>query len=257
VQRLRRHSAISRAVADGAKVINMSLGDTVYSQSLADAVEAAWSAGVVIVAGAGNDGVTAPFYPAALEHVIAVGAFDESTSGRRSRTTELGGYRRARQQHPLDVSAEQVRESRRAGRDRLLRLAERHVDGDAARRRRRRAHLVARRRDEQRPGGRSAAEQRRSLGRVERAPRSWTTHGGLNLHDALSDGLATGKPVANAGPDQTVTDADGDGSALVSLDGSASHDDNGTLVAYEWREGDAALGPARCSAVRCRSARTP
>jgi subtilisin family serine protease len=49
----------------------------VYSQALADAVEAAWNAGVVIVGGAGNDGVTTPFYPAALDHVIAVGAFDE------------------------------------------------------------------------------------------------------------------------------------------------------------------------------------
>ena len=69
--------AIARAVADGANVINMSLGDTEYSQSLNDAVQDAWNAGLVIVAGAGNDGTTAPFYPAALDNVISVAAFDE------------------------------------------------------------------------------------------------------------------------------------------------------------------------------------
>jgi hypothetical protein len=78
---------------------------------------------------------------------------------------------------------------------------------------------------------------------------SWTIHGGLNLHDALSDGLATGKPVANAGPDQTVTDADGDGAEVVSFDGSASHDDNGSVVAYEWREGTTPLGSGALMAV--------
>ena len=69
--------AIARAIADGANVINMSLGESEYSQSLDDAVQDAWNAGLVIVAGAGNDGTTAPFYPAALDHVISVAAFDE------------------------------------------------------------------------------------------------------------------------------------------------------------------------------------
>ncbi len=69
--------AIAQAVIDGARVINMSLGDTIFSQSLNDAVQAAWNAGLVIVAGAGNDGTTAPFYPAALDNVISVAAFDE------------------------------------------------------------------------------------------------------------------------------------------------------------------------------------
>src|SRR5678815_3104209 len=55
----------------------MSLGDTVYSQSLDEAVQDAWNAGLVIVAGAGNNGTTDPFYPAAFDHVISVAAFDE------------------------------------------------------------------------------------------------------------------------------------------------------------------------------------
>jgi subtilisin family serine protease len=43
--------AIVQAVADGAKVINMSLGGAERSQGLDDAVQFAWNAGLVIVAG--------------------------------------------------------------------------------------------------------------------------------------------------------------------------------------------------------------
>jgi hypothetical protein len=49
-------------------------------------------------------------------------------------------------------------------------------------------------------------------------------------------------PIANAGPDQTVTDADNDGAELVTLDGSASFDSDGTIVAYEWSDGTMVLG---------------
>jgi hypothetical protein len=41
-------------------------------------------------------------------------------------------------------------------------------------------------------------------------------------------------PVADAGPNQPVTDADGDGVESVTLDGSGSSDPDGTIVAYEW-----------------------
>ncbi|HET9363123.1 MAG TPA: PKD domain-containing protein, partial [Vicinamibacterales bacterium] len=44
-------------------------------------------------------------------------------------------------------------------------------------------------------------------------------------------------PVANAGLDQTVTDANGNGSEAVTLNGSGSSDADGTIVSYEWREG--------------------
>ena len=49
-------------------------------------------------------------------------------------------------------------------------------------------------------------------------------------------------PVANGGPDKTVSDADGNGFESVVLDGSASFDPDGTIVAYEWREGATILG---------------
>jgi hypothetical protein len=50
-------------------------------------------------------------------------------------------------------------------------------------------------------------------------------------------------PVANAGPDQTVTDTDNSGAETVTLNGSASFDpDGGAIVSYEWTEGATVLG---------------
>jgi len=42
-------------------------------------------------------------------------------------------------------------------------------------------------------------------------------------------------PVANAGPDQVVLDANGDGSEIVTYNGSASSDPDGTIVGWDWR----------------------
>ncbi len=49
-------------------------------------------------------------------------------------------------------------------------------------------------------------------------------------------------PTANAGPDQTVADADGTGSETVTLDGTASSDADGTIASYDWTEGATPLG---------------
>jgi len=43
-------------------------------------------------------------------------------------------------------------------------------------------------------------------------------------------------PTADAGPDQTVTDADSSGDEDVTLDGSASADADGTIVSWSWTE---------------------
>ena len=48
-------------------------------------------------------------------------------------------------------------------------------------------------------------------------------------------------PTANAGPDQTVSDADGNGVESVTFDGSASTDTDGTIVSYQWTEGATTL----------------
>ncbi len=44
-------------------------------------------------------------------------------------------------------------------------------------------------------------------------------------------------PVADAGPDQTVIDTDGNGSEQITLNGSRSTDSDGTIVSYVWTEG--------------------
>jgi outer membrane autotransporter protein len=45
-------------------------------------------------------------------------------------------------------------------------------------------------------------------------------------------------PIANAGTDQTLVDTDGDGSASVTLDGAGSTDPDGSIVSYQWLEGN-------------------
>jgi subtilisin family serine protease len=85
------------AVDHGAKVINLSFGGLQHSSLLQEAVNYAHERGAVIVAAAGNEALNGnpPFYPAALDNVIAVGALDASDS--RASFSGFGYY--------LDVSA--------------------------------------------------------------------------------------------------------------------------------------------------------
>ena len=64
------------ATQNGAKVINMSLGSSVKSRTLEDAVNYAWKNGVVVVAAAGNSANPSKTYPGAYTNVIAVAATD-------------------------------------------------------------------------------------------------------------------------------------------------------------------------------------
>lgn len=48
-------------------------------------------------------------------------------------------------------------------------------------------------------------------------------------------------PVANAGIDQSLADSDWDRSEPVTLNASASHDPDGAIATYEWREGTSLL----------------
>lgn len=74
--------AIHYAVQQKANIINMSLGDTSYSESLNKAVQEAYKKGVLIVAAAGNEGDMGEnvqrVYPAAFSHVISVAATNSS-----------------------------------------------------------------------------------------------------------------------------------------------------------------------------------
>jgi subtilisin family serine protease len=79
-------AGIDWSIDNGMDVINMSLGTSSDIQALHDAVDAAYGAGIVLVAAAGNsgdgDGITSEVvYPAKYNSVIAVAAtaFDDST----------------------------------------------------------------------------------------------------------------------------------------------------------------------------------
>ncbi len=73
-------SGIIYAADHGAKIINMSLGGSSSSQTLASAVNYAEQKGVAIVAAAGNNGNSAAVYPADYPGVIAVSATTDTDS---------------------------------------------------------------------------------------------------------------------------------------------------------------------------------
>jgi len=66
------------AVNNGASVINISIEIREASPELEDAVNYAWSQGVIIITAAGNDGSQSPIYPAYYENSIAVAATREN-----------------------------------------------------------------------------------------------------------------------------------------------------------------------------------
>lgn len=70
-------AGIRYAADQGADVINLSLGGSTAPQALQEAVDYAYSQGVIIVAAAGNNGLETLSYPAACQHVIGVGASDQ------------------------------------------------------------------------------------------------------------------------------------------------------------------------------------
>ncbi len=71
-------SGIRWAADNGAKVISLSLGGRARSSTLESAVKYAWNKGVVLVAAAGNNGSSAPIYPAYYTNCIAVAATDQN-----------------------------------------------------------------------------------------------------------------------------------------------------------------------------------
>ena len=68
------YSGILYATDNGAKVINMSWGSYVNSQTGQTIIDYAHNAGVVLVAAAGNDNTSAAHYPSDYNHVISVAA---------------------------------------------------------------------------------------------------------------------------------------------------------------------------------------
>lgn len=72
-------AGITYAVEQGANVINLSLGCSEFSSVLQDAVNDAYSKGVIVIAASGNSGGPIQ-YPAACTHAVAVGSVSSSNS---------------------------------------------------------------------------------------------------------------------------------------------------------------------------------
>ncbi|QBG37368.1 S8 family serine peptidase [Litorilituus sediminis] len=76
-------SAINTCANNGADVINMSLGGTGSSTTERNGIKAAYDAGVLLIAAAGNDGVASSTtdvesYPASYDSVVSVAAIDSN-----------------------------------------------------------------------------------------------------------------------------------------------------------------------------------
>ncbi|WP_082687021.1 S8 family peptidase [Bacillus sp. FJAT-27445] len=78
------------AVDNGAKVINLSLGNYQSSRALKEAIDYAYQRDVVLVAAAGNDNSGQPTYPASYPQVLAVSAVDHE--GRKAEFSNHGTY---------------------------------------------------------------------------------------------------------------------------------------------------------------------
>ncbi|TSC71465.1 MAG: serine protease [Parcubacteria group bacterium Gr01-1014_70] len=238
------------AADNGAQVINLSLGGPTSSDTLRDAVAYAYNKGVTIVAASGNDnGVVG--YPAAYDdYVIAVGAtrFDEARAPYSNYGASLdivapGGDLNVDQNG--DGYGDGVLQQTFSGSPRSFgyyffqgtSMATPHVAGVAA--------LVIANGNATSPVDVRTALQTTAddLGTAGRD--DYFGHGLVNAPAALAytSGGSGGDPtpnvndppVANAGPDVSVTDTDGNGLETVTLDGSASYDSDGSIVSYEWR----------------------
>ncbi len=78
------------ATDNGAKVINMSLGNYTAANFLHDAVRYAFDHDVVLIAASGNDNTSKPGYPAAYPEVMAVSAIDPEEN--RASFSNFGSY---------------------------------------------------------------------------------------------------------------------------------------------------------------------
>jgi serine protease len=80
------------AADNGASVINASWGSLGYSQFEQDVINYVTSKGALVVASAGNNGTSDPFYPAAYAHVLAVAATDSTDHRSIWDPTESSNY---------------------------------------------------------------------------------------------------------------------------------------------------------------------
>jgi hypothetical protein len=212
---------------NGMQVISMSLAGG-YSESMETACSEADGAGIVVVAAAGNSGPgdNTVKYPAKYESVIAVSATDG--------TGAIASFSSRGPEVELAAPGVSIYSTYRGGGYATMHgtsMACPHVAGTAA-------LVIASEslsNDEVRLRLQQTADD---LGR--------NTGYGHGLIDADEAAPPAGNqpPIADAGADQTVSDADGNSVEAVTLDGSGSSDLDGSIDTYEWKEGTTLLSTA-------------
>lgn len=81
---------ITQAARDGSTIINLSLGSAQDSPYLRDVIQQVTDQGALVIAAAGNNGNSDPFYPAAYESTLAVTA--TGRSGQLTPYANRGGF---------------------------------------------------------------------------------------------------------------------------------------------------------------------
>ncbi|MGH9416326.1 MAG: S8 family serine peptidase [Terriglobales bacterium] len=74
------YASITYAIDQHVNVLNLSFSATSTTPDIQDAIHEAVGDGIVVVASAGNDGASAPVFPAAFAGVLGTGAVDGTTS---------------------------------------------------------------------------------------------------------------------------------------------------------------------------------
>jgi len=267
----------------GAKVVNMSMGTYFPSKALRDACWYAYNRGVTIVASAGNGGSEGLTYPAGFdESVIAVGATDYENE--RAFYSDYGpsmdlfwyGYVRGRGLDVMAPGGDTLVDKNADGfPDGVLQqtlawkldpfwgwwvadplnfsyeywmgtsMSAPHVAGVAA-------LLVSL--------GVSRPDDIRALlegTATDLGDAGYDDETGWGLVNAEAAVLAAAGaiynqgPEANAGPDQILTDYDGDGSETVVMDGSGSTWSPGfPIISYQWKENGVLLAEGVTATLR-------
>lgn len=234
-------AAVNWAVENKLDIINLSLGRSTDMGSIAEATfNAAYNAGVLIVAAGGNSGTrsgkgTNTIYPANYASVMAVAATDQNNNratfsstgnaveisapgaGVHSTWNDTDSY--SNPQPVCDVVYGCYKDASGTS------MASPQVAGVAA--------LIM-------AAGVINNVQVRELLKTTATPLGDTKQFGaglVNAEVAVASITPVGNdPVANAGPDQTVMLAEGVTTASVALNGGASTD-NSTIVSYAWSDG--------------------
>jgi subtilisin len=228
-------AALEWAILNGMQVTSNSYGSSGYPGSLVEITfDLAADSGIINVCAAGNSGNYAGtgdnmIYPARFDSCIAVAATTNTEGDLRASFSSTG------QQMELAAPGAGIYSTVPGGGYQSwsgTSMACPHVSGVVA------LMLYA-----------GVADIRTTLTATadDLGSPGWDPQYGYGLVNAVaavggSSGSTNNPPVANAGPDQTLNDADGDGAEIVTLDGSNSFDPDGVIISYAWSDNGNPLG---------------